>query len=113
MKASLESSLLGGVIAPRSRPGSPGGARPDPRRLPATGFGWHAAKSSLTEETGKVPESLAHLADDYEEQVAIMVKNTGHLIQPLLVLILGWIVLFIILAVSLPYIQVLTSLAGP
>ena len=65
------------------------------------------------EETGKVAESLAHLADDYEEQVAIMVKNTGHLIQPLLVLILGGIVLFIILAVFLPYIQVLTSLSGP
>src|SRR5208337_2451161 len=27
------------LIAPRSRPGSPGGARPDARRLPATGLG--------------------------------------------------------------------------
>jgi type II secretory pathway component PulF len=42
-----------------------------------------------------------------------MVKNTGHLIQPLLVLIQGGIVLFIIQAVFLPYIQVLTSLSGP
>ena len=42
-----------------------------------------------------------------------MVKNTGHLIQPLFVLIQGGIVLFIILAVFLPYIQVLTSLSGP
>ena len=41
------------------------------------------------EETGKIPESLNHLADDYEEQVTLMVKNMGHLIQPLLVLILG------------------------
>ena len=41
-----------------------------------------------------------------------MVKNLGHLIQPLLILILGGIVLFIILAVFLPYIQMLTSLAG-
>jgi len=65
------------------------------------------------EETGKIPESLNHLADDYEEQVTHMVKNMSHLIQPLLVLILGGIVLFIILAVFLPYIQMLTSLAGP
>ena len=43
----------------------------------------------------------------------MMVKNLGHLIQPLLVLILGGIVLFIILAVFLPYIQMITSLAGP
>jgi type II secretory pathway component PulF len=68
---------------------------------------------SSGEETGKIPESLNHLADDYEEQVAMMVKNMGHLIQPLLVLILGGIVLFIILAVFLPYIQMITSLAGP
>ena len=32
-----------------------------------------------------------------------MVKNLGHLIQPLLTLILGGVVLFIILAVFLPY----------
>jgi len=64
------------------------------------------------EETGKLPESLTHLADDYEEQVSITVANLGHLVQPLLILILGGIVLFIILAVFLPYIQMLTSLAG-
>ena len=65
------------------------------------------------EETGKVPESLNHLADDYEEQVSGMVKNLGHLIQPLLVVILGGTVFFIILAVFLPYIQMITSLASP
>jgi type II secretory pathway component PulF len=68
---------------------------------------------SSGEETGKIPESLNHLADDYEEQVALMVKNMGQLIQPLLVLILGGVVLFIILAVFLPYIQMITSLSGP
>ena len=41
------------------------------------------------EETGKLPESLAHLADDYDEQVAIMVANLGHLVQPLVMVILG------------------------
>jgi type II secretory pathway component PulF len=64
------------------------------------------------EETGKIPESLEHLADEYEEQVAHMVKNMGELIQPLLILMLGGLVLFIILAVMMPYIQILTSLAG-
>jgi type II secretory pathway component PulF len=42
-----------------------------------------------------------------------MVKNLGHLVQPLLVLMLGGIVLFIILAVFLPYLQMITSLSGP
>jgi len=67
---------------------------------------------SSGEETGKIPESLSHLADDYEEQVTHMVKNMGQLIQPLLVLILGAIVFFIILAVFLPYLQMITSLSG-
>jgi type II secretory pathway component PulF len=65
------------------------------------------------EETGKIPESLNHLADDYEEQVETMVKSLGHLIQPLVTLIIGSVVLFIILAVFLPYIQMITGLSGP
>ena len=64
------------------------------------------------EETGKLPESLDHLADDYEEQVEYMVKNLGQLIQPLLIVILGGVVLFIILAVFLPYLSIITSLSG-
>jgi type IV pilus assembly protein PilC len=64
------------------------------------------------EETGKLPESLAHLADDYDEQVSTMVANLGHLVQPFMIVFLGGIVLFIILAVMLPIIQVITSLAG-
>jgi type II secretory pathway component PulF len=63
------------------------------------------------EETGKLPESLDHLADDYEEQVAHMVKNMGQLVQPILMVFLGGVVLFIILAVLLPYISMLTNLA--
>jgi type II secretory pathway component PulF len=65
------------------------------------------------EETGKLPESLAHLADDYDEQVTMMVKSLGQLVQPLLIVILGGVVLFIILAVFLPIIQLITSLAAP
>jgi type IV pilus assembly protein PilC len=64
------------------------------------------------EETGKTPESLAHLADDYDEQVAIMVANIGQLIKPLIIVVLGLIVLFIILAVMLPIIDLITTLAG-
>jgi type II secretory pathway component PulF len=65
------------------------------------------------EETGKLPESLAHLADDYDEQVATMVANLGQLVQPLIIMFLGAIVLFIILAVMMPLIQLISSLASP
>src|SRR5208282_4812472 len=59
MDTSLESSLRGGVIAPRSRPGSPGGARPDARRLPATGHGWQRRNGPAT---GPRPASATALA---------------------------------------------------
>lgn len=65
------------------------------------------------EETGKLPESLARVADDYDEQVTVMVKSLGQLVQPFLIVILGGVVLFIILAVFLPIIQLITSLASP
>jgi type IV pilus assembly protein PilC len=67
---------------------------------------------SSGEETGKLPENLAHLADDYDEQIEYMVKNLGELVQPILLIFLGGIVLFIILAVLLPIIQIMSSLSG-
>src|SRR5208282_717986 len=45
---------FGAVSAPRSRPGSPGGARPDARRLPATGHGWRRRNGPAT---GRRPAS--------------------------------------------------------
>ena len=61
------------------------------------------------EETGKLPESLDKIADDYEEQVEYMIRNLGQLIQPVLMVVMGGIVLFIILGVILAYLQMLTS----
>jgi type IV pilus assembly protein PilC len=65
------------------------------------------------EETGKLPETLAHLADDYDEQISTMVANLGHLVQPIMIVCLGAMVLFIILAVLMPIIQMISSLAAP
>ncbi len=61
------------------------------------------------EETGKLPETLDKIADDYEEQVEYMVKNLGNLIQPVLMVVLGGVVLFIVLGVILAYLQMLQS----
>lgn len=64
------------------------------------------------EETGKLPETLHKLAESYEEQVEYMVKNLGSLLQPLLVLMVGAFVFFIVLGFISAYITVLTGLAG-
>ncbi|HEX8202688.1 MAG TPA: type II secretion system F family protein [Isosphaeraceae bacterium] len=65
------------------------------------------------EETGMLPEALGRLADSYEEQVASMVKNLGQLIQPLLMIGLGGIVLFIVVAFVMAYASMLTNLGRP
>jgi type II secretory pathway component PulF len=65
------------------------------------------------EETGRLSESLNQLDDDHEEQVSGMIKSLGHLILPLVTVCLGGIVSFIILAVFLPLIQMITSLGQP
>jgi type IV pilus assembly protein PilC len=61
------------------------------------------------EETGRLPETLDHMAGDYEERVELMVKNLGSLIQPVIFVILGGIVLFIALAFFSVYIMLLTG----
>ncbi|WP_435005762.1 type II secretion system F family protein [Tundrisphaera lichenicola] len=67
------------------------------------------ARIDAGEESGKLPESLHKLADDYEEQVEYTVKNLGNLLQPILLVGLGGVVLFIVLGVILAYLQMLTS----
>lgn len=64
------------------------------------------------EGSGKLPESLEKLADEYEEQVEHLVKNLGQLLQPLISILLGGFVLFIVLGFVMAYIQVITDLAG-
>lgn len=64
------------------------------------------------EETGQLPETLDRLADDYEDQVNHMVKNLGQLIQPIIVIGLGGVVLFIVLAFVMAYVSVIGKLAS-
>ena len=61
------------------------------------------------EETGKVPESLERVADDYEERVEFMVKNLGSLVQPIIFIFLGGIVLFIAIAFFSVYAMLLSG----
>ncbi len=62
------------------------------------------------EETGTLPESLVRLASDYEDRVAYMVKNLGSLIQPLILIVLGSFVGFIVIAFVLAYVTMISQL---
>ncbi len=64
------------------------------------------------ESTGKLPESLEKMADEYENRVDYMVKNLGSLIQPLIILVLGGFVFFIALGLIMAYVSVISNLAS-
>lgn len=57
---------------------------------------------SVGEDTGKLTELLAHVADYYDEQVDYMINNLVSLIEPILIFVLGCGVLLMALGIFLP-----------
>jgi type IV pilus assembly protein PilC len=62
------------------------------------------------EETGRLPEMLLMVADQYEEQVEFIVKNLGTLLQPVITVVVGGMVFFIAVAFFMGYTTVLATL---
>jgi type II secretory pathway component PulF len=62
------------------------------------------------EDTGRLPEMMLSLADQYEEQVEFMVKNLGNLLQPIVTVVVGGVVLFVAVAFFMGYAAVLANL---
>lgn len=57
---------------------------------------------AVGEQSGKTDELLSHVADYYEDQANLMIKNLTTLIEPVLVVVLGGMVTFLALGVFLP-----------
>jgi type IV pilus assembly protein PilC len=64
------------------------------------------------EETGELDTMLYKVADTYDEQVAVLTESLTKLMEPLLIIILGVMVGFIVIAIFMPLIQLITSLTG-
>jgi type II secretory pathway component PulF len=64
------------------------------------------------EETGRLPEMLVMVADEYEEKVDYVVKNLGNLLQPVVILIVGGMVGFIAIAFLMGYTAVIADLGS-
>jgi type II secretory pathway component PulF len=64
------------------------------------------------EETGRLPEVLIPLSDDYEEHIEHVVRDLGSLIQPAILLFLGGIVFFVAVAFLMGYTTILSRLVG-
>jgi type IV pilus assembly protein PilC len=67
---------------------------------------------AVGEETGDLDKMLLKVADNYDEQVDVLVGGLMSLLEPIMILGLGSIVIVIVLAVFLPMIQVIQSLSS-
>jgi len=67
---------------------------------------------AVGEETGDLDKMLMKVADNYDEQVDVMVSSLMSLLEPIMIIVLGSVVLVIVLAIFLPMIQIITGLSG-
>jgi type IV pilus assembly protein PilC len=64
------------------------------------------------EETGELDTMLYKVADYYEEEVQNLTDGMMKLIEPLMIIFLGLVVLFIVASLFMPMITMITSLSG-
>ncbi|WP_092484847.1 type II secretion system F family protein [Candidatus Ichthyocystis hellenicum] len=57
---------------------------------------------TIGEESGRLEEMLHKVADIYEEEVDVMVRNLSSLLEPIIIFVLGGTVAFIITAMYMP-----------
>lgn len=67
---------------------------------------------AVGEETGDLDKMLMKIADNYDEQVDVLVASLMSLLEPIMVIGLGGVVIMIVLAIFLPMIQIITGLSG-
>ena len=67
---------------------------------------------AVGEETGDLDKMLLKIADNYDEQVDVLVAGLMSMLEPLMVVVLGVIVMVIVLSVFLPMIKIITSMTG-
>lgn len=66
---------------------------------------------ALGEETGQLDQMLVQLADSYEEEVEVQLNGLTQLLEPMLIVGVGGVVAFIVIAMFLPLLS-LTKLLG-
>ncbi len=64
------------------------------------------------EETGELDTMLYKVADTYDEEVAVITESLMSLMEPLLIIILGVMVGFIVIAIFMPLIDLITKLSS-
>ncbi len=66
---------------------------------------------AVGEETGDLDKMLLKVADNYDEQVDVLVAGLMSMLEPIMIVVLGLIVMTIVLAVFLPMIKIITTMS--
>lgn len=64
------------------------------------------------EETGELDKMLLKIADNYEEEMDVAVASLVSLLEPIMVVVLGGIVGFIVIALFMPLVSLISSVSG-
>ena len=62
------------------------------------------------EETGELDTMLYKVADNYDEEVSVLTEALMSLMEPLLIIVLGGLVGFIVIALFMPLIALIQKL---
>ena len=66
---------------------------------------------SIGEETGALDQMLSKVADFYETEVEMQLSQLAAALEPIMIVILGVIVLFIVLSLFMPFIAIISKLS--
>ncbi len=64
------------------------------------------------EETGELDKMLERIADTYDEEVETLVSSMTSLLEPIIIVVLGSIVCFIVLAIFMPMVSMIGQLSS-
>ena len=64
------------------------------------------------EETGELDTMLYKVADTYDDEVEVLTESLVSLMEPLMIIVLGFMVGFIVIALFMPLVSLISSLTG-
>jgi len=67
---------------------------------------------AVGEETGDLDKMLLKIADNYDEQVDVLVGSLMSMLEPIIIVVLGGIVLVIVMSIFLPMISIIQTLGS-
>ncbi len=67
---------------------------------------------AVGEETGDLDKMLSKVADNFDEQIDVMVASMMSLLEPIMIIVLGMIVMTIVLSIFLPIIGMISGLSA-